>query len=115
MESNTAIRRANLAAIAAAVGIVAGGPPSMPARTMVLREEDRYTGSANAASFERARAARRARKRDQIQREYRLACANAAYVGRDLADMRAARQEREMRERGLSSISTRASRSPARS
>lgn len=86
MESNTAIRRANLAAIAAAVGIVAGGPPSMPARTMVLREEDRYTGSAN-----------------------------AAYVGRDLADMRAARQEREMRERGMSSVSTRASRFPARS
>ena len=100
MESNTAIRRANLAAIAAAVQ--AGGPPSAPPRTMVLREEDRFAGSATAASFERAREARRARKREQIEREYRLACANAAYVGRDLvADMRAARKEREMRERGL--------------
>lgn len=112
MESNTAIRRMNIATPT----ITAGGPPSMPARTMVLREEGRWAGSATAASFERARDARRARKREQIQREYRLACANAAYVGRDLvADMRAARREREMRERGISSISTRASRLPARS
>ena len=114
MESNTAIRRMNIATPT----ITAGGPPSMPARTMVLREVGRWAGSATAASFERAREARRARKREQIQCEYRLACAcaNAAYVGRDLvADMRAARREREMRERGISSISTRASRLPARS